>query len=239
MFKRITLLAFFMAIPLTTSHASGSGIIVLTLQNGALPYRILYDPPHDQYWIVNSTSGIIRLYEAEPNMWDTQYFPIEGMGDAIGPDINNNLYLCVGGYDPSIKTFNTDSMSVIRSIPLQIYPTGCTFSQDQQHLYICACTWPAIGEGWSPIDAGYHPDTGRILDFDISTGTIVNTAVVGAMPETIYLTPYNTLLVSTEEDKEILEINRCTWLVIQTGPDTIFFVPKNMWTLSMSIALKE
>jgi hypothetical protein len=205
MFRRIVLFALFGIFLLSTNaHATGSEIVSLPLQDEALPYKILPDVTYNQYWIVNVEHGLIRLWESSPDNWNAEYFSIEGMSDAVGPDENDNLYLSIAGYDPSIKTFNTITRSVTRSVPLQLYATNLTFSQDQQHLYVCAWVWPALGESWSIIDGGSHRDSGRILDFDIATGTIVRTAIVGAMPETVYLTPYNSLLVSTEEDMIVL-----------------------------------
>jgi hypothetical protein len=185
-------------------RAVGMNIVSLPLTGGANPYHILPDTVNNGFWIIDQTHGLIFLYEGQQSGWQTEYFPIQGTMDAVGPDSSGNLYVTVAGYDPSIKTFNTSSGIITRSIAVSMYPMGLTLSQNQQNLYVCGWAWPPLGEGAGLLDGGDHPDSGRILDFDIASGTVVRTCVVGAMPETVYLTLYNSLLVSTEEEITVL-----------------------------------
>ena len=145
MAKRVIIIIFIFGALLPGLHATPLNIVALHLNGNAKPYRILPDPVHDEYWIVNSALGLICLYETQPNQWTTEYFPMEATADAVGPNSNGYLYVSVAGDCPSIKTFDTTSKAFISSTPLQVYPEGLTFSSDQQHLYICALTWPLLG----------------------------------------------------------------------------------------------
>jgi DNA-binding beta-propeller fold protein YncE len=111
---------------------------------------------------------------------------------------------------PHVFIFNINSQTIVDSIPVYDsewrYPSALVLSSDETKLYLCAFAWPAIGEGfrWGNTGAS-HADTGRVFEINLSTKNILRTVNVGALPQSIYLTPYNTLLVSTDEEYPIVE----------------------------------
>jgi len=202
------LLTFFAMMALMLPSRVPATTVFINLISDSRPYRILPGAA-DNYWIVDQGHGLILLTKTPPDVWSVQYFSISGAFDATGPDPDGRLFVSVRAAQPSVKIFDTNSRAVVASIPIYDgawhYPNGLALSTDYSHLYVCAPAWPAVGEFFSYVDSGLHPDSGRVYDIDLATNTISRTAVVGALPQTIHLSPYNELLVSADEMYDIKE----------------------------------
>ncbi len=178
---------------------------VLTVTGGAV-VRILPDPLPDRYWILEHGSGLVLLSKAN-GAWNTMDYAIGDLRDIAGPDSDGRLYCTYVGSPPGISVFDCATTSIVDTIPLNYYPRGLVLSPDESKLYVCAWGWPPLTEPEFDPNRSYQhasANSGLVLEIDIASHSILRTATVGGMPETICLVPSVAgarLLVSTGEFK--------------------------------------
>ena len=178
---------------------------VLTVSGNAVD-RILPDRLPDRYWLLEYERGLVLLSRTNGE-WDTAEYAIGDLRDVAGPDSQGRLYCTYVGSPPGIHIFDCATASVVDTIPLNYYPRGLVLSADESKLYVCAWGWPPLTEPEFDPNRSYQhasADSGLVLEIDIASHSILRTATVGGMPETICLMPSSAgarLLVSTGEFK--------------------------------------
>ena len=159
----------------------------------AEPYRILPGMTPDEYWIVDKWNGLILLKEDPPGTWTTEYYPIDRLFDACGPDSRGYIYCCVWPWDAdgTVAVFDSTATppSVIETVNLggRYIVSGAELSPDESSLYVIGTDW-----GGPSYESGTHPDTGIIWELDLTSPgfPVINQGVLPALPQSlIYIEP--------------------------------------------------
>jgi hypothetical protein len=191
--KRTAIIVIILIVALATGvyliKATPSNVIYIP--DGELN-RIIPDPQHNRYWVVDESNGLVLLNEPNPpgGTWNWQKFPIGPVIDAAGPDTQGRLYCSFTDYKTikGIFIFDCASASVIDTIALDYAPRGLVLSSDETRLYVVSYTWPQFGDYPNKTFADMHPETGLLLEIDIANKTVLRSVATGAMPETVYYT---------------------------------------------------
>jgi hypothetical protein len=166
-------------------------------------YRILEYSPLNTYWIVSQPYGLICLSEDQNEEWQYIGYPTPYIYDATGPDSNGIIYLTyVNGDETGVYLFSCISRSIEDSIILgtDYALTGLCLSNDETRLYVIGYDWPRIGEYGGAGETTVHRDSGLLWEIDTTTLEVLDQCHVSALPETIYYTDSNTLLIDNQEE---------------------------------------
>jgi hypothetical protein len=180
--------------------------------------RILKYAPSNTYWVVSQPYGLICLYEDQYEGWQYISYPTPYIYDATGPDSNGIIYLTyVNGNETGVYLFSCISRSIEDSIILgtDYALTGLCLSTDETSLYVIGYDWPRIGEYGGPGETTVHRDSGLLWEIDTTTLEVLDQCSVSALPETIYYTDSDTLLVDNQEEHFCFEISHdCEYTMI-------------------------